>query len=190
MKLFEVECTDKRTGTHVYDVNQLTEFGRPVEGVNIKKKAISNYIESKQYDALFSDYTKGNLDSFLSIFLNPRSVWLEIVRQSDGLNVGSMYMTDIILYYDADVHFSLWDSISRGREPIMTEAMLWAMDKFQLRRLTAEIPAHQSGVIRFAQRLGFIEEGRRREAIYHKDTWVEAVILGILKDEVKNGKQY
>lgn len=190
MKLFEIECVDRKTGKHMYDVSVIHEFGTRSDLTvpELKCKAMELYAESSEHDVLFSDYTRGDPGEFLAMFLDPRGVWIEVTRQTDHRNIGAMYLTNIIRHYDADAHFTLWDGIGSGREPIITKAMEWAIERYDLRRITAEIPAYQSGVIRLTKRLGFIEEGRRRASVFHKGEWVESVIFGILKEEVLNGK--
>ncbi len=87
--------------------------------------------------------------------------------------------TDVIIHFDADTHFAIWNGRARGKEKAMLMGLEWLMNKWDLRRVTAEIPAYQKGVIRFAKRLGFVEEGERRDAVLYKGSWVGATILGL-----------
>lgn len=193
MILFSQECTDKKVGTHLYHINLLHEFGIPADrditAKEAKKKIAELYIESSKHEVLFSDETKGDFGSFLNVFLNPRAVWLEIIRETDHMNVGAMYLTDVVLGYDAKGHFTFWDGVARGREVLVTRAMKWGFERYSLERITSEIPVYQSGVIRFARRLGFKEEGRRRHGVKRHGDWVDQVIYGILKEELYNGDE-
>lgn len=194
MIIATVEATDKRTGTHDYDINLLHEFGIVSHEFEkdpsiLKRKIAALYIESAEHDVLFSDYTRGDPEAFMDLFLNPRSVWLEIVRKTDGKIIGCAYMTDVILNYDADAHFTVWDGIGSGREAVFLELIDWAINRYKLRRISCEVPVYQTGTLRMVRRLGFVEEGTRREAVLHKDgKWMDATMFGILSREVRNGR--
>lgn len=188
MKLFEMACTDRKHGEQLYSVNLLHEFGKihdtDLTPSQAKRKIAELFIESSKHEVLFSDELNGDLVSFLNIFLNPRAVWVEVVREEDQLGIGALYLTDVTLGYDADAHFTFWDGVARGRETLVQEAMKWAFDRYNLERMTSEIPVYQSGVVRFARRLGFKEEGRRRHGVKRKGDWVDQLIYGILKEEL------
>lgn len=188
MKIYEIECTDKKNGKQNYIINLLHEFGIPgdkdITAKQAKRKIADLFIESSKHEVLFSDETNGDLGAFIDIFLNPRAVWLEVIREEDNMNVGAMYLTDVTLGYDALGHFTFWDGIARGREELVLKGMKWAFDRYRLERMTSEIPAYQSGVIRFARRLGFIEEGRRRHGVRRKGDWVDQIVFGILREEL------
>ena len=194
MIIATVEATDRKTGTHEYEINLLHEFGIVSEEFRsdpsaMKRKIAALYIESAEHDVLFSDYTKGDPGAFISMFMNPRSVWLEIVRKTDGKIVGCAYMTDVILHYDADAHFTVWDGVGSGREPVFVEMMKWAIDRYHLKRLSCEVPVSHSGTLRMVKRLGFVEEGTRRDAVLHSSgEWLDATMFGILYEEVNHGR--
>lgn len=193
MKLYEIECTDRKNGTHVYEVHLLHEFGHPADqGItarDAKRKIAELFIESSKHDVLFSDELSGDLGAFIDIFINPRSVWLEIIRVTDRLNIGAMYLTDVVYGYDSKGHFTFWDGIGRSREELVLRGMEWAFDRYKLERMTSEIPVYQSGVIRFTRRLGFKEEGCRRHGVKRHGEWVDQLIFGILKEEL-DGIEY
>ena len=188
MKLYEVACSD-RSGEHTYDINLIHEFGKFSPEFqtpdDIKKKAIELYIESSQHEVLFSDYTRGDLSSFLVVFMNPRGVWLEVTRQTDNMIIGSMYLTQVITKFDANAHFTFWDSIARGREPIILKGLEFAFERYDLERVSVEVPIYQSGVIRFVRRMGFVEEGTKRHTTIHKGVWVDSVLFGYLREELE-----
>lgn len=150
-----------------------------------KRKAAELYVETSEHDALFTDHTEGSLEAFLNVFLDPRGIWMEVVRETDQRIVGSAYFTAIIPRFDADGHFTVWDSIASGREEVFLRTGKWLMDRYDLHRITAEVPVYQSGTLRFTtEKLGFVEEGERREAAYYKGEWVNTKLLSILRDEL------
>lgn len=191
MLVATVEATDRKFGEQTYEIYMIHEFGIPrgefIDAAKFKKKIADMYMESSKHDVLFSDFTQGNLESFVTLFLNPRSVWFEIRRTRDQKIIGAAYATDVILQYDADAHFTVWDSIGAGREPIFTEIMRYVMQRYNLKRISAWIPAYQRGAIRMIRRLGFTEEGRKRDAILHKEgEWIESILFGILWEELND----
>jgi hypothetical protein len=182
-EIAKIECTDRRTGTHVYQINVLSEMGKRTE-LFTNDKIVQLWSEASQHEVLFNDFTAGKIEPFILLMLNPRAVWIEFVRLTDRRAVGVGYLTEVIPNFDALAHFSFWDSIARGREPLVQATMAWFFDRYNLHRLSVEVPPYQSGVIRFIKRLGFVQEGERREAIVHKGKWMPLELFGILKDDV------
>ncbi len=186
--ILTVEATDKKTGTHNYLVNLLHEFGvfeAPVDNIGaIKRKIAELWIESSDFEVLFSDYTNSDPGSFAVMFMDPRGVWMEIVRETDQKIIGAGYLTDVIVNHDAYGHFTMWDSIGAGREPVLTEIMKWTFDRYNLHRMSAEIPVFMHGLARMTRRLGFTQEGVRAETRKHKGEWINTAVYGILREEL------
>jgi hypothetical protein len=180
-----VECADKKFGTHEYSVTVLSEFGRLTPSMT-PQVGLEMWREYSKHPVLFSDYTEGKPDIFLSLLLDPRAVWLEFRRLSDSQVVGAGYLTNVITNFDAESHFVFWDAVGRGREPLVWEAMRWVFERYNLHRLTALVPPYQSGVIRFIHRLGFKREGEKREAVIYKSHWHSLIEFGILRKELAN----
>ncbi len=178
-----------RTGEHTYMINLLQEFGRLEPEISTRetmaKKVRDLWEESSKFDVLFSDYTEGDVENFLDRFTDPRAVWAEIVRESDNRIIGSMFLTDVTRKHDAVGHFTFWDKVASGREPIIWKALAWAFDRYELRRVTIEIPQYQSGLKRFLEKVGFILEGTRRGAVPHKGVWVNLDMYGMLRSELE-----
>jgi len=178
-----------RTGEHIYNINLLQEFGRLAPEIDTKEtlaiKVRDLWEESSKFDVLFSDYTQGDVENFLDIFIDSRAVWTEIIRDSDQRIVGSMFLTGVVLKHDANGHFTFWDKVASGREPIIWKALEWAFDRYDLRRVTIQIPQYQSGLKRFIEKVGFILEGTRRGAVPHKGVWVNLDMYGILREELE-----
>jgi RimJ/RimL family protein N-acetyltransferase len=63
--------------------------------------------------------------------------------------------------------------------------MAWAINRYNLRRLSVNVPPYQSGTIRFIRRLGFKLEGEKRCGIIHKGTWFPLLMYGILREEAE-----
>lgn len=181
LEIYRSQVEDK-LGEAEYSVRLLHEFGNRTEYLTPQK--ISDlWRESSKHEVLFSDYTAGKVEPFLSMFFNPGSIWMEIFREETETPVGVAYITGVIPKFDAKGHFAFWDSVAKGREPLIWGIMEWLFDRFELNRISAETPPYQSGVIRFIKRLGFQEEGTRRGAVIHKGRWMPLVEFGILREE-------
>lgn len=178
--VLEIPCENRRTGEQHLQLNLLREG--PANYSITPEKIRDLWVEASKHDVLFSDYTEGKLEPFIDVLMDPRGVWFEIVE--DGQILGAMYLSDVIPGFDAVGHFTFWDSIASGREPLALYAMEFVMDRYNLHRLTAKIPVYQKGTIRFTERLGFKREGKIREAVPHKGKWMPMYSFGILRSEV------
>ena len=58
------------------------------------------------------------------------------------------------------------------------------MEKYDLQRVSAEVPAYQKGTIRIIKRLGFQQEGIRRNGVIYKGEWVDQILFGMLREEI------
>lgn len=180
--ILEIPCDD-RSGESVYHVRVLQELGR---NYSLSPDRIRDlWIEASKHKYLFSDYTEGKLEPFVLLLANPRSVWLEIVKDGSEKPIGVAYITDILSGFDAVAHFAFWDSIGSGREPLALFIAEWVMDRYSLHRLSAQIPPYQRGTIRFAKRLGFVDEGEKREAVIRDGEWQPLLLFGLTKNELE-----
>lgn len=161
----------------------LQQFGDTTEHLT-PQKIQELWIEFSKHDTLFSDYTRGKVEPYLDVLFHPGAVIAEIYNLSKGTPHGVLMMTRVIPGFDALAHFTVWDSKVRGKEMLFLQMMRYWMREFNLHRLSAEIPGHMTGVIRFARRLGFVEEGIRREGNLHKGAWMDMTMFGILQSEV------
>ena len=178
-ELFQVRCRD-RSGEHDYSVALVQEFGRHEIDAGVVRDL---WAEVSQHPVLFSEEV-GDVENFILMFLDPRSVWMTITRETDHRLVGAMYMTDVILGNDAECHVAFFDTIASGRERLVHVGLAWCFDRYHLRRVTSEIPPYQTGTIRFVKKLGFSQEGERRAAIMHKGSIMSLLIFGMLRDEL------
>jgi RimJ/RimL family protein N-acetyltransferase len=180
-EIFAVQCSD-RSGDHMYSVRLLHEFGVG-DGYFNPRKVSELWSIARQNEVLFSDYTAGKVEPFLAILMNPASVWLEIFRITDDKPVGVAYISNVIPKFDAKGHFAVWDRIAGGREEIFWRIMEWMFEQYNLRRISAEAPVYQSGVIRFTKKLGFKAEGTKKDGVLHKGKWMPLILFGITVED-------
>ena len=180
-------CTD-RSGTHEYEVMLLHEFGHLSPSLSDEDTCLDKiteiYEESKKFETIFSDQTRGDVRKFVRIFMDNRSAWVEVRRIADDRSVGVMCAQNIVEGVDADVHITMWDSVGKGREELIKEVMRCAMRRYELVRLTAPIPGYQKAVGRVIQRLGFEQEGTKRKAVKYNGDWCPLHIFGILREDL------
>lgn len=166
-----------------YSIRVLHEFGSRREYMTADKIG-ELWREFKQHDILFMDEIKGNVEAFIDIMLNPRSVWLEIFSIEHNKPIGIASLSKVIPGFDAEGHFVFWDA-GRGRENLTLHIASWLFNRYKLRRITAMVPLNHKGVIRFIKRLGFQEEGVKREGTLRHGKWIDLVIFGLLRSELE-----
>jgi hypothetical protein len=179
--VLKIPCED-RSGEHVYEAHLIWELGK---NYGLSPKKISDiWREVKNFDVLFSDETRGDVEVLFDILIDPRSVWFELKKEGEERPIGIAYITNIIPGHDAQGHIAFWDRIAGGREPLLLFLMEWVSDRYKLHRFSAQVPPYQAGVIRFVKKLGFREEGEMREAVLRHGRRWPLVLLGITKDEL------
>lgn len=176
---------DGKDGQEEYSIRLLQRFGE-LDPYVTPNKIQEIWLEYSQHDVLFSDYTAGSVEPFLDMLFDPRAIIAEVFRVDNGLPYGLVMMNRVIPRFDALGHFNLWDSKVRGKEIIFWRMMELWMNEFDLHRLSAETPVFMRGVIRMIERLGFKEEGTRREGTIHKGEWMDLKMYGILRSELED----
>jgi hypothetical protein len=181
--VIKVRCSD-RTGAHEYSVHLMHEFGVATPRL-VPRKVADLWAEVSKHSVLFSDHTMGEVEPFLAVLFNSASVWMEVVRETDGQIVGVIYITHVIPRFDCKGHFIFFDGKARGRERIFHEVMQWIIDRYGLRRISCEAPPYEPGLLRFIERrLKMKLEGTKREAVLYKNEWYPLKMFGITRDEV------
>lgn len=132
--------------------------------------------------ALFSDLTLGDVAVFRDVLLSRDTLWFEVKDDADQL-VGLMYLTNTQWVIDAEVHIVFFDRKLAEKAPLCLETIQWVFRNFPFRRLTAVIPSIYFVTIRLAKKIGFKEEGIKRESQLIGNKWVDETILGILRSE-------
>lgn len=178
-----------RKGAHIFSVRLLHEFGKGNGYLN-PSKIRDLWLAFRENPVIFTDEVEGDFERFLEVITNTNSVWFEIFDELSEQCVGVYCLTDIFPGYEATGHFGFWDRVASGRERLTWQMMNLVFQTYDLNRMTAEIPAYQTGTIRTAEKLGFRREGLKRGAVKRNGEWKDLVILGILRSElaeVSNG---
>lgn len=167
-----------------YIIMWLHEFGRRYSYMD-EAKIKELWWEFSSHDVLFGDQIGNDFEAFVDIMLAPNSIWLEIFSAARNKPIGVISFSRIILGYDAWGHFTFWSGHSRGREQLCLKVGDFLMERYNLHRLSAEIPSYQRGTIRFTERMGFKPEGVKRDGAMKDGLWVDLSLFGILRDELK-----
>jgi RimJ/RimL family protein N-acetyltransferase len=103
----------------------------------------------------------------------------------DGILVGSITFSDYIPGNQAYIHavFSLKGAMNRK---IIKHCFNYAFNILLLHRLvTVIIPGFTDNVTKFIEGIGFVFEGRQREALEMGDEWVDILEYAMLKRECR-----
>jgi RimJ/RimL family protein N-acetyltransferase len=140
----------------------------------------------REFDVLFNDEVRQDLDSFIGIFLSGDG---GNGVQANGLiwevdDVGIIFITHITTA-SAQAHFSFWDRRIKGRESLIRQMLKWGFERFGFHRITCEVPLYAAAWLsRSVEKVGFKKEGRMREAVRYKGQWFDVNLYSILSHEV------
>ena len=114
---------------------------------------------------------------------NPRALAYEVWKGAEF--VGIMYVRDIQPGHDALAEFTFWDEDLLSKSTIINQVLEKVVFNGQLglHRVTVEVPYTRKlrGLHRFLLRkLGFMEEGTKREAMLYNGEWVDVKLYGKL----------
>jgi RimJ/RimL family protein N-acetyltransferase len=148
------------------------------------------YTKAQNLKTVFSVEHRNDFKKFLSIFISyDNSAGLA----SHGLFwvvddfVGVYYLTNILVGQDAKMHYIFFDERHKGRRDLTKEMIKFVFKEYNFHRLTAELPLYVSpSVFKFVESLGFIKEGRKRDATEYCGTWYDVNMYGILRAEALN----
>jgi len=123
--------------------------------------------------------------------LADRSRIMMMVDTLEGQTVGMMGLDKIDWRnQEAETGQILFDPDQRGRgyaEEAMCLGLDYAFDELNLHRVYAVVYASNRAIIEFDKFFGFQEEGVLRQAVFSGGKFQDKVILGLLRDEWREG---
>lgn len=152
---------------------------REMELTPEKVKALWNMLQ--KYKTLFSDLTRQDLNNFVQVISAPHTMWFEIVEY-DAV-VGIVWFGDLYQVVDCAAHMVFFDRQPAEKLEVCKTLMKWMFDNFPLHRMTVTPPVIYHATIRLLERLGFKEEGCKREAVLIGGKWNDQMIFGITRNE-------
>ncbi|MEU7900080.1 GNAT family protein [Nonomuraea sp. NPDC049152] len=88
---------------------------------------------------------------------------------------------------ELDIYLGEKDTWGRG---YATEAMRlicrYGFDKMRLHRITLWVVEANTGARRVYEKVGFVEEGRAREAFRRDGKWYDTIIMGLLESDLRD----
>ena len=145
-------------------------------------KIVRLWDKVKEHKTLFSDLTRDNFVNFVGYLTQAQSIWLEIYQ--DGELIGIVCFTGMQSIVDIEVHMVVFDRRPAEKLPIMKEIVRYMFKNFPINRITAHTPVIFYATIRLLKKLGFTEEGCKRQAMCISDRWFDVTMHGITREEV------
>lgn len=84
-------------------------------------------------------------------------------------------------------HFAFWDRRFRGREELVLKMLEYVFEKYGFHRVETRVALYANPVMAAVERIGFVKEGRAREAVLKDGEWYDTNLYAILRREVLNG---
>lgn len=138
-------------------------------------------------EARFFDYTLDDLRKYAANFENdPQNILFGIFLNEDNRHIGNVKLGSINkIHGTADIGIMIGDKTCWGKGyaaaaiRLVTKHAFGALD---LRKVTAGAYSTNIASIAAFKRVGFVEEGRRKEQICYQGVYVDHVLLGCLRN--------
>lgn len=118
--------------------------------------------------------------------------WAWEVYSKDPVDfVGILMLSGVDPGRDATAHFKFFDNALRDKTEVLSSWFDWAFSKFDLRRISMEIPHYAFSLLNASRRQGFggdfeykgyKVEGIRRGAMSEKGRPVDLILMGKMRD--------
>ena len=149
------------------------------------------YERLEEFDIAFNDHVPNSPSGFASIFLTINE---DLSVSANGLvyevdDVGILYLTHITPKFSALAHFAFWDRRLRGREELIRKMIEFAFEQYGFQRIEARVAMYAVPMLAAVERIGFVKEGRAREAVKRNGEWYDVNLYSILRREVLNGAE-
>jgi hypothetical protein len=94
-----------------------------------------------------------------------------------------IYIRNVIPGLGADVHFLCPDGLNGSTRSVLKDVMR----EYDLRRLTLAVPAPVTALQDEVAKVGFVREGRLRDATFYGGQYADIVLMGFHRSEVEKG---
>lgn len=116
----------------------------------------------------------------------PSAFFFDVLNPKTGEAGGLLGAMNVVPQRGADAQISLWDWRLMGAKmdrQVGLLALLFGFELFGLERFNAWIAAPNWTARRYAERIGFSQEGRMSKAFKHQGVLMDGIMYGILRDE-------
>ncbi len=163
-------------------VIRLTDLPSDVTLMTLDRdKVMDLWLKVKDYDRLFEDDTRGDVEAFYTSVYRKDTI---ILRLPNGI----LTLSKIRPSLSAECHAVFFDRRLADKTEAVRGAILWGFFEFDLYRLSAVIPKTSIALRRWMMRsLGFRHEGTLRHDFYYKGKLSDSTVLSLLREEVLDG---
>jgi RimJ/RimL family protein N-acetyltransferase len=139
----------------------------------------------KDFDVLFNDFVEGDIQAFMGHFIRVEGD--QVKPQAliwDVDDVGILYINQIRPLDSCQAHFVFWDRRYRGREELIKSMCKFLFKEYKFRRINVQWPLYAKFSIHFMERMGFVNEGRLREATLYKGDWFDLMLFSLMEKDL------
>lgn len=97
---------------------------------------------------------------------------------------GILIAAPLMVGLQAQCHMHIWDPLWLRRPRVLRSVAKDALERWNLQRLTGQIPARHTAAVRLALAVGFQIEGVMRDGVRYNEGKDDMLILGLLRGEV------
>ena len=164
---------------------------RPVSKADLDGPYTS-WINDQEADVFTEHALYPNSREALELYVERRAadtsgVWLAIVEKASGKHIGNIELSDIDLTNGLATYAILvGEGKARGRGYAFEASVLLlrhAFSKLNLHRVELGVHEHNEAAGNLYRRLGFVEEGRRRQAFRRGDGYADVIVMAVLAEE-------
>lgn len=133
-----------------------------------------------KFKTLFSDLSLNSFETFVYAITDTDSVWYEIC-EGDKLSA-LIFLQGMSKLVDIEVHILSLDRMPAEKAPAVKHLIRYVFANYpMLHRMTTQPLTIYYAAIRLAKKVGFVEEGTKREATLVNGKWADQAILGLLR---------
>lgn len=152
------------------------------ESIMTPQKMVVLWGMLQRHKTLFSDLTRGDFANWEAFVRDPSTYWLEVYK--DGEFVGIVNFAEMYQKVDIIAHMVFFDRMPHEKVDVCRAIIRYMFTNFPVHRITVTPPYMYYALIRLLGKLGFTQEGRKREAMLLGGKWVDQLIFGITRGEV------
>lgn len=137
------------------------------------------WIKLQAYPTLFSDATKGDIQTWISLLQDENFVWYEVFEKD--VAVGLIYVQ--LQAEDADLHIVFYDRKPAEKRELVRYFCRFLFDSIpDLVRISCVVPAIYHGTCRLASAIGKWE-GTKRQGVSIGGKRIDVHLYGLLREE-------
>lgn len=134
----------------------------------------------RRFKTLFSDMSLNTYETFVEAITNTDSVWYEIC---EGERLSALiFLQGMSKLVDIEVHIIALDRMPAEKADAVRQLIRYVFKNYPLlHRMTTQPLTIYYAAIRLAKKVGFVDEGVKREAALIHGKWADQAILGLLR---------